>query len=113
MTRDYQGNVDMKDKDAKIIYSRYWFKNLKFEMYPIIYIDEYWDYTIDAFNLREDWEWFLDTFNKEFNSAREYVEEADRVINIINRDYFIPDIANFLDNYKPEERHFKKITILK
>lgn len=94
------------NKDAKFIYSKYWFKNMQLEMFPTIYIDEYWEYTIDLFNLRKDWEWFLEKFNEEFHSAREYMEEVERVKDVLMDEFCTPDINEKLASYKISKYHF-------
>jgi len=94
------------NKDAKLIYSKYWFKNMAFERFPTIYIDEYWEYSIDLFNLREDWEWFLERFNKEFSSAREYLEDVERVKDVLMEEFCTSDINEKLGSYKISEYHF-------
>ena len=71
------------NKDAKMIYAKYWHKNMSMEMFPTIYIDKYWDYTINLFELNDDWNWFLERFNEEFKSAKEYIEESERVKGIL------------------------------
>ena len=65
---------NITNKDAKMIYAKYWHKNMSMEMFPTIYIDKYWDYTINLFELNDDWNWFLERFNEEFKSAKEYIE---------------------------------------
>ena len=72
------------NKDAKMIYAKYWYKNMKMEMFPTIYIDKYWDYTINLFELNDDWNWFLERFNEEFKSAKEYIEESEKVKDILS-----------------------------
>jgi len=99
-------NQVVTNKDAKIIYSKYWFKNMSLEMFPTIYVDEYWEYTIDLFNLREDWEWFLEQFNNEFSSAREYIEESERIKDVLEERFFTSDITDKLNSYKMDKRHF-------
>ena len=94
------------NKDAKIIYSKYWHKNMGFESFPTIYIDEYWEYTIDLFSLRENWEWFLKKFNEEFHSAREYIEESERVKDILIEKYCTSDANEKLKNYVIKDYHF-------
>lgn len=94
------------NKDAKMIYSKYWFKHMSLEMFPTIYIDEYWEYTIDLFNLRDDWEWFLKVFNKEFSSAKEYIEESERVKDEIMNNFYTYDIKEKLLSYKIDNYHF-------
>ena len=101
-------NQIVTNKDAKIIYTRYQYKRLQTLMFPTIYIDKYWDYTIDLFNLKKDWETFLDTFNKEFSSAKQYIEESNRVLNILYENLFVPDISQKVDSYKVGEPKFKR-----
>ena len=92
------------NKDAKMIYAKYWHKNMSMEMFPTIYIDKYWDYTINLFELNDDWNWFLERFNEEFKSAKEYIEESERVKDILLDNFCTSDIneklmAYHIDNY--------------
>ena len=92
------------NKDAKMIYAKYWHKNMSMEMFPTIYIDKYWDYTINLFELNDDWNWFLERFNKEFKSAKEYIEESEKVKDILLDNFCTSDIneklmAYHIDNY--------------
>lgn len=99
-------NFEITNKDAKIIYSKYWYKNINSEMFPTIYIDEYWDYTIDLFNLRDDWETFLNTFNEEFDSAKQYIEESNKIVGTLIDKLFVPDVTQKINSYIPNENTF-------
>jgi len=99
-------NSEITNKDAKIIYAKYWYKNLNTEMFPTIYIDDYWEYTIDLFNLRDDWETFLDTFKKEFDSAKQYIEESNKITNELTKKLFIPDAIDKVNSFIPTKANF-------
>lgn len=99
-------NSKITNKDAKIIYAKYWYKNLNTEMFPTIYIDDYWEYTIDLFNLRNDWEIFLGTFKKEFDSAKQYIEKSNKITNELTKKLFIPDAIDKVNSFIPPKANF-------
>ena len=94
------------NKDAKMIYAKYWHKNMSMEMFPTIYIDKYWDYTINLFELNDDWNWFLERFNEEFKSAKEYIEESERVKGILLDNFCTSDINEKLMEYHIDNYNF-------
>lgn len=94
------------NKDAKMIYSKYWYKNMGMEMFPTIYIDKYWDYTINLFELNDDWNWFLERFNEEFKSAKEYIEESEKVKDILLDNFCTSDINEKLMEYHIDNYNF-------
>lgn len=99
------------NKDAKIIYSRYWYKNMSLEVFPTIYVDEYWEYTIDLFNLREDWEWFLKVFNEEFESAEQYMEETNKILIELKEEYLTSDVSSKISSVHIKKFNFKNICV--
>lgn len=75
----------MTDWDVKKAFSKYSNFNGYF---PLIYIDDYWNYYIDSFGLKESYENFRELFKKEFKGFGEFRNTMTETIKNTSRKLF-------------------------
>ena len=72
-----KGTNQITNRDAKKIFAEF----IAWEFIPSIYIDEYWDYYINLYNLNSTWESFLKQFTKDGFTYRIFLDEYNNILN--------------------------------